>query len=177
MPTVFTHAIVPLVLGAACERRLVSWRLAAAGAISGALPDADVLSLQFDVARDTLLAHRGWTHSIGFACLLGALAALAAPRLRARPAVAFAVIAAAVLSHPLLDMLTNGGSGVALWWPFSSERVSFEWQPVLVSPISIEGFLTAYGWKVVLSELRWILLPCLALAMAIRLGRRIRAAT
>jgi inner membrane protein len=177
MPTVFTHAIVPLALGAACERRLVSWRLAVAGAICGALPDADSLSFQFDVARGSILGHRGWTHSIGFAGLIGALAALAAPRLRARPAVAFAFIAAATLSHPLLDMLTNGGSGVALWWPFSSERVFFGWRPVLVAPISVARFFSSRGWQVLLSELRWILLPCLALAAAIRFGRRGRAMT
>jgi inner membrane protein len=74
-------------------------------------------------------------------------------------------------------MLTNGGSGVALWWPFSSERVFFSWRPVLVAPISVARFFSARGWQVLLSELRWILLPCLALAAAIRLGRRGRATT
>jgi inner membrane protein len=175
MPTVFTHALVPLALGAAIERRIVSGRLLAVGTLCGMLPDADVLSFQFAVARGSLLSHRGLTHSLGFAVLIGALAAGFAPRLKARRAVAFGFAFLGTLSHPLLDMLTNGGSGVALWFPFSDERVFFSWRPILVAPISAARFFSERGWRVLQSEMLWVWLPALGLALLIGLGRRGRS--
>ncbi len=175
MTTVFTHALVPLALGAALDRRMVSGRLLVAGAVCGVLPDADVLSLQFAVARGSLLSHRGFTHSLGFACLLGVLAAVLAPQLRARRGAAFGFVFLSTLSHPLLDMLTNGGSGVALWFPFSSERVFFSWRPILVAPISAARFFSERGWRVLQSELVWVGLPLAGLALLIWLWRRGRS--
>jgi inner membrane protein len=172
MPTVFTHALVPLALGAALERRIVSGRLLVAGALCGALPDADVLSFQFAVVRGSLLSHRGLTHSLGFAALIGALAAVFAPQLKARRGVAFSFVGLSTLAHPLLDMLTNGGSGVALWFPFSSQRVFFSWRPILVAPISAARFFSERGWRVLQSELLWVWLPVSGLALLIWLARR-----
>ncbi|NII73880.1 membrane-bound metal-dependent hydrolase YbcI (DUF457 family) [Dyella sp. SG562] len=77
MPTILTHAAVPLLLGAAAGRRAVSPRLLAAGAIAAMLPDADVLAFKFGIAYADSFGHRGATHSIGMALALGALAALA----------------------------------------------------------------------------------------------------
>jgi inner membrane protein len=60
--------------------------------------------------------------------------------------------------------MTTGGLGVAFWSPFSNTRYFFPWRVILVSPIGVEAFLSAWGWRVLKSELAWIWLPAAALA-------------
>ena len=52
------------------------------------------------------------------------------------------------LSHPILDAFTDGGLGVALWWPMSDERVFFSPQWIPVSPLG-SGILSARGAYVI----------------------------
>ena len=67
-------------------------------------------------------------------------------------AVRTAVIASAVLvSHGLLDTLTDGGLGCALLWPFDLTRYFAPWNPIPVAPIGW-SFLSAYGLGVALTE-------------------------
>ena len=171
MPTIITHAAVPLLLGAALGKRTVPPRLLAAGAIAAMLPDADVLAFKFGVAYADTFGHRGATHSIGMAVALGILAALAHRPLRSTTWQAFLFVGLAALSHPLLDALTDGGLGVALAWPFSSERFFFPWRPIAVSPIGAR-FFSARGLAVLGAELKWVWLPCALAALALWLARR-----
>jgi len=94
-----------------------NWKVAA-GAALGLAPDLDfILVWWFDLSRDW---HRGVTHSLVTGALAGAAWAIARGRHRVRESVAFTL---ALLSHGLLDALTSVRSaGVALFWPFSSER-------------------------------------------------------
>jgi inner membrane protein len=62
------------------------------------------------------------------------------------------VWAGAAITHPLLDMLTDGGSGVMLLFPFSTERLFFPWRPIRVSPLSIASFFDRAG-PILCSEL------------------------
>lgn len=171
MPTVITHAAVPLLLGTAAGRRAVPPRLLAAGAIAAMLPDADVLAFKFGVAYADAFGHRGAAHSITMAVALGALAALACRPLRTTPWRAFTFVGLAALSHPLLDALTDGGLGVALAWPFSAERFFLPWRPIAVSPIGAR-FFSARGLAVLGSELMWVWLLCALAALAVWLTRR-----
>jgi inner membrane protein len=57
-----------------------------------------------------------------------------------------------ITSHPLLDTLTNGGLGIALFWPFDHTRYFAPWRPIPVSPIGL-GFFSPYGMFVALVEL------------------------
>jgi len=127
MPTVFAHALVPVAIGLGLGRRCVPARLLIAGAAAAMLPDADVVAFKFGIAYADALGHRGASHSLVFALLLGALAACFHRPLRARAWTAFLFVACSVLSHPLLDMLTNGGLGVALLWPWSEQRFFAPW--------------------------------------------------
>lgn len=171
MPTVITHAAVPLLLGAAAGKRAVSPRLLAAGAIAAMLPDADVIAFRFGVAYADAFGHRGAAHSLAMALLLGALAALACRPLHTTRWRAFVFVGLAALSHPLLDALTDGGLGVALAWPFSAERFFFPWRPIAVSPIGAR-FFSARGLAVLGSELSWVWLPCALAAFTLWLSRR-----
>jgi len=171
MPTVITHAVVPLLIGTAAGRRAISPRLLAAGAVAAMLPDADVLAFKFGIAYADAFGHRGATHSIALALALAALAACAWRLLRTTPGRAFVFVGLAALSHPLLDALTDGGLGVALAWPFSADRFFFPSRPVEVSPIGAR-FFSARGLDVLASEACWVWLPCALAALAIRAARR-----
>lgn len=162
MPTVFAHALVPIAVGLGLGRRRIPARLLITGAVAAMLPDADVVAFKFGIAYADALGHRGASHSLVFALLLGALAACFHRPLRARAWTAFLFVACSVLSHPLLDMLTNGGLGVALLWPWSEQRFFAPWQVIEVSPFA-HRFFSARGVEVLWSEARWIGVPALLL--------------
>ncbi len=180
MPTIFSHAIFAAAAGKAVVKKSVSalfWLLAAACAM---LPDADVIvASAFDIERGSIFAHRGFTHSILFALILGAFVATIANRflqIKISYPKLFAFFALATFTHPLLDMLTNGGSGVALLAPFSNERFFFPWRPVEVSPIGF-GFFSERGIDVILSEIIWIWLPAIFILIAATIIRTIKKAS
>ena len=172
MPSSFTHPAVPIALAVAAGRGRVAWPLLAAGIVASVLPDVDFLGQWLGIPFDSDFGHRGVTHSMCFAALVGAIAALSATRLRAAPWLAFWFVFVACASHGLLDMLTHGGLAVAYWWPFSGERHFFPWQPLASMPASVHRFLHGAGAAALRAEARWVWLPCLALAFIVRLGRR-----
>jgi len=131
MPTIFSHAIFASALGSAFQSAKLSARFWILTAICAMLPDLDVIAFGFGIEYGSMFGHRGITHSLAFAILVG----LAVPTLffssAQIPKWTLALYFAAVtVSHPLLDMLTNGGLGVALFAPFSNERFFFPWRPI-----------------------------------------------
>jgi inner membrane protein len=167
MATIISHAAVPLALGIGLGEKCIPRRLLAAGVLASMLPDADVILFRFGATYDGPLAHRGFSHSLGFAILLGLFAALAMRRL-APALVAFAFVALSAASHGLLDMLTNGGHGIAILWPASDHRYFFDWRPIQVSPLVPSRFATRAA-AVVKTELMWVWLPGIAVAAGLRL--------
>lgn len=76
MPTVITHAAVPLCIGLGLGSKAIPPRLLFAGIILAMLPDADVLSFKFGVAYGNVFGHRGFTHSLVFAFVVPLLCVL-----------------------------------------------------------------------------------------------------
>jgi inner membrane protein len=70
-------------------------------------------------------------------------------------------------------MLTSGGHGIAILWPFSSTRFFFDWRPIQVSPLATSRFL-ARATTIGLSELRWIWAPAIVVAVALRAIRPLK---
>ncbi len=175
MPTIFTHAAVPLMLGAALGRHRVSSRLLIAGAFAAMLPDGDTVAFKLGIAYADQFGHRGASHSLLFAVAIGVLGLLAYRPLRTTPWRALLWITLCTASHPLLDAFTNGGLGVALLWPWSDARIFAPWRPIAVSPIGA-GFFSARGLKVVCSELLWVWLPTLLITAPWAWRRTKRAA-
>lgn len=171
MPTVFTHALVPLALRLVFGREVVPPRLLAAGALAAVAPDFDTVAFKLGIAYADAFGHRGASHSLAFALAVGVLGALAARWLGTTRWRAFAVLAFCTASHPLLDALTNGGLGVALLWPWSEARVFAPWRPIAVSPIGA-GFFSLRGLAVLGSELVWVVAPLAALTVTGRMLRR-----
>jgi len=184
MPSIITHAAVPLALWCAADRGRIPPRLLAAGVIAAMLPDADVLAFALHIPYADAFGHRGASHSLLFAGVLAALAAMLAffgnrrpwsavssqPRLASTTstvqAAVFVFICAA--SHPLLDAMTSGGLGVALAWPWSEHRFFAPWRPIRVSPFAPQ-FFSARGLATLLSELRWVWLPLATAVVAWKL--------
>lgn len=163
MPTVFTHAVVPLALAVAAGGGRISPRLAVAGAIFAVLPDADVAGFGLGIEYADEWGHRGATHSIAFAALCAAAVAIVWKE--ARSLTGFAFLFVAMASHGLLDTLTSGGLGAAIWWPFDQARIFAPTTPIRVSPIGF-NFFSERGVATLVSEFKWVWLPCLALALA-----------
>ena len=178
MPSIFSHAIFASAVGAAytTERRPPRfWVLTAAGAM---LPDADAIGFAFGVRYDSLWGHRGVTHSIAFALLVGfAVGMFAFGKRTTAPGKLQLVLyfTLVTLSHPLLDAMTNGGRGLALLAPFSGERYFFPFRPIEVSPIGMQ-FFSERGLEVLFSEVIWVWLPALLIFMTSRMYRNSRRA-
>ena len=167
MPTLLSHPAVPLAIGLGLGSGVISRRLMVAGVAAAIVPDLDVYLEHLTSA----IGHRGVTHSLLFAIACGAFAALFARVLETKPLTAFAFIAAATASHPVLDAFTNGGAAIPFFWPFDDERYFMPVQPIEVSPLGIRRFFSERGVDVLLSELVWIWTPAIALCAALRWGR------
>lgn len=160
MCSVLTHPVVPLALSVALPRETTTATLILAGAACSIIQDLDVIGFGFGIRYNDILGHRGLTHSIMFAVALSALLSFTLFRNTAASHwIIFLFLFLSTLSHPLLDMLTNGGLGVALLAPFSDKRYFFLWRPIEVSPIGIDTFLSELGLRVILTELKWVWLP------------------
>lgn len=137
-----SQAALGAMVAQAAGTRTLGHRAAVVGAVAGALPDVDVLfSLDGDYF-DQLVTHRGITHSLFFAPVVGPAlgwviwrwqnARGKTPTDRARPADWMVVATLALLSHPLLDYLTPYGT--QLLAPFSNQRFALSAMPI-VDPI------------------------------------------
>jgi inner membrane protein len=173
MCSVLTHPIAPVALAAFLPQDTLSPTLVFVGAACAVIPDLDVIGRKFGVGAHPLLGHRGLTHSIAFAAVLGALLTCTLYRNSPSPSwVIFLFLFLSTLSHPLLDMLTNGGRGVALLAPFSSARYFFPWRPIEVSPMSVRRFFSQRGVQIMCSELRWVWLPAAVVCILGMIVRR-----
>ncbi|MBM4384314.1 MAG: metal-dependent hydrolase [Deltaproteobacteria bacterium] len=170
MPTVVGHALFASALGAGFRARPA---LIACAAFCAVAPDFDVLAFRFGIPYEAPLGHRGFSHSLLFAALLGLAATLllrAFLRGAARPGFAptFALLTLAAASHGFFDALTDGGLGVAFFSPFDHTRYFLPWRPIAVSPLGIARFFSDRGAAVIASEAAWIGAPSLLLWLALR---------
>jgi inner membrane protein len=177
MPTIFSHTIAASAVARWWGHRLPVrfWTWTAVCAI---LPDIDVMAFAFGIPYGDMFGHRGFTHSLLFAVLVGAVAAwhLSHPLHPSHPshlshrAKLFFWFTAVTASHGVLDAMTNGGRGIAFFAPFTDHRYFFPWRPIQVSPIGV-GFFSARGLRVLASESGWIWVPSAIIAVSARLFR------
>ena len=115
-----------LALGAACGlavmgRRTAAWKAALWGGVAGTLPDLDALMDHGDAILNMVL-HRAESHSLLFLALLAGPMGWAIARLHGEPALTRrwgAAMALALVTHPLLDLMTVYGTQVLQ--PFTDE--------------------------------------------------------
>jgi inner membrane protein len=160
MASIITHPVVPIAIAAIFPRKSITPAVVISGAICSIVPDFDVIGFGFGIAYRDMLGHRGVTHSIFFAAILAApLTFLLVRNGRSMRLHVFLFLFLSTLSHAILDAMTNGGLGVALFAPFDDTRYFMPWRPIAVSPISVAAFFSEWGLRVIRSELLWVWIP------------------
>jgi inner membrane protein len=164
MPSTITHFVVgaalalPAIESAAIRRVLPRWAIPVSSSILAAAPDLD-LPLMRTFNLYGFLGHRGFFHSPFFLVLFAMLFATIVARKHGRLAMVWTAVTwtGCALTHPLLDALTDAGSGISLLFPFSKARLFFPWRPIHVSSFRGIGFFHGHYLGVLGSELPfWI---------------------
>jgi inner membrane protein len=159
-----THFIVgasvalPALESRAIRTVLSSWAIPVSAGLLAVAPDVDTFVMRaLGIPFRGFFGHRGFFHSPFFLILFCVvLAGIVARRAWFWLAVMWSVSA---VTHPLLDALTDGGSGVMLLFPFSDTRLFLPWRPIHVSPLEISRFFDKAGY------ILWSELPyCVAAA-------------
>ncbi len=166
MATPLSHLAVPLALALALGGDIVPPGLMALALVCAALPDIDALGLWLGIPYAHPFGHRGFTHSQPFAAALAGAGTVIAPTLGADPLTAFWVLLVSAASHGLIDAMTNGGLGIALFSPFSHRRYFLPWRVIKVSPMNPAALFSRHGFGVLRSEMRCVWLPCGTLGLA-----------
>jgi len=152
MASLFTHALVGTALGqAGISDWRKDWRFWCLIIVCSILPDIDSIGFLMGVPYGNLWGHRGMTHSLLFAVLVG-LVVVVALRIRGRPVLLDAALATLVVaSHGVLDAMTTGGLGVEFFWPVDTRRYFLPWEFIPVTPLGAH-MLSARGLSVLLTE-------------------------
>ena len=173
MPTVLTHTISGLASGAAVYKKSFPRGFWLLTVICSIIPDADVIGFKLGIPYSHFLGHRGFFHSIFFACLLGSFTGfmlMKAGKRKWKEGLFYIIFFSFVTSlHGILDAFTNGGLGIALLSPFISERYFFPCTPIKVSPFNPGALLTERGFQILKSEILWVWLPCMGFALLLRI--------
>lgn len=127
------------------------------------LPDADVIAFMLRIPYSAPWGHRGASHSLLLALLVGLGIGGGMGWLRGQLGRYLVASVLVLASHGLLDTLTDGGLGVALLWPWSKVRFFAPVRPIPVAPIGL-GMLSERGLSVLLTETLYFL-PLLLLAL------------
>lgn len=162
MASIFGHALAAFVLGKGFSKTIVNWKFILLGIICAIIPDADVIGFSFGIKYESFWGHRGFSHSLLFALILGVLITVifySRIFFSKKGVILILYFTICTASHAVLDALTTGGLGVAFLSPFDTTRYFFPWRPIKVSPIGVARFFSDRGIKVVLSELIWIGIP------------------
>ena len=161
MPTVITHSLFSLALG-----KTIKWKQSTKVSLysfcCGSLPDLDFIGRYFGIKYADQWGHRGWTHSLFMAVVIGLLLSILCSQKQLKYRLSWWLYFSFLTStHTLLDMCTNGGHGVALFAPWSHTRIFFSQycRVINVSPMHFHNFTWDRFTPVFLSELTWIILP------------------
>lgn len=170
MASIFGHAVISAALGKAFSSEKQSLNFWLLALYCSVLPDGDVVAFYLGIPYGHILGHRGLSHSILFAAIVGFAVAFFfyrhLPRYSPQWWRYFFFFSFVTISHAFADAFTNGGLGVAFFAPFSNERYFFPWRPIEVSPIGgLTRLFDKEGMVVIKSELLWIWLPSVTLVL------------
>ncbi len=176
MATSLTHGFAALALAKAAFPEKMPARFWVLSVACGVFPDIDVIGFRLGIRYADVFGHRGFSHSLLFGLLVALLVTLVAFRSeRAFSKRWWGLLLfffSVMVSHGMLDAMTNGGYGVAFFAPFDRTRYFFPWQPLRVSPIGIHGFLSKRGLAIMVSELVYVWIPLIAAGAGLYALRR-----
>lgn len=134
LPAINSRELTPILRG---------WQIPVVAGLLAAAPDLDFVVIRtFHIPYESPFSHRGFFHSPFFLILFAAVVAGIVTRGHSLKAFAtlWMVWAASMVTHPLMDALTNGGRGVMLLLPFSEARFFFPWRPLYTRPGNVGHF-------------------------------------
>ena len=177
MASIFGHAVAAIAIGSSFSKPFKSikfWLICIGCSI---LPDLDVIGFSFGISYTSFWGHRGFSHSITFAILISIFFSMTFYYSLIKKEYKKLILIGScfflcTLSHSLLDALTTGGKGVALFSPFDNTRYFFPWKVIKVSPIGISKFFSQRGINVIVSELKWIGIPSLIFMIGVKLLKK-----
>jgi len=176
MASAFGHVAVAYAMGKTLDSGWATIRFWVLTVLCCLLPDVDVVGLVFGIPYEHALGHRGLTHSIAFALLIGIVVPKVAvptiPCWSARYGILALYFGLVTLSHGLLDAFTDGGLGIAFFAPFDTTRYFFPWRPLTVSPIGVTQFFSPWGLGAIISEFFWIGIPVVCWLMGLSLIKK-----
>ncbi len=119
MPLPLGHTIIGITTYEVCNKKnsaFSHWKLAIYITVLSSLPDIDVVVGLFFQGNGNAF-HRGPTHSLFFALVMGFIASIAYKLWRQIPKISFKSCFLLILSHVLADFLLTS-SPVSFFWPF-----------------------------------------------------------
>jgi inner membrane protein len=165
------HAAVALARGAAGVPEELDRRLFVATIACACWPDLDYGTLLFEVRPNETFGHRGGTHSLFVAIVVAAIVAFAF--FRAQFLRVFSFLAVAGASHGILDAMTAGDLGVALFWPLTSARFHFPFALLASCPVGMNEYFGYWGILTIANEVLYVVLPiALVVSIVTRPDRR-----
>ena len=172
MPTFVGHSLVALSICAPLQRTFLgkamsfySWL--AVLVIASILPDLDILMLRW-FPYSHPLSHRGLSHSLFFALVAALCITFSCYLVEIVHGkiltliLVWLLIATVMGSHGLLDALTDGGLGIGLLSPLTSQRYFFPMRPIPVALLSLSSMFSSYMLHVYTVEVALFSPFCLA---------------
>jgi inner membrane protein len=135
-----TQIVLGAAVGEAVAGKEIGNKAAFWGAVAGTIPDLDVLFMGLFNPIDASLFHRGFSHSLLFACISGPLIGILIHRISKRKIKLKSWILLfflGILTHPILDMFTTYGT--SFLWPLK-ERIAFN-SVFVIDPLYTIPFL------------------------------------
>ncbi len=170
MATIITHGIVGYTIARICVRKPASQLYWALAFLAPMLPDLDVLGQKYyGIPYQNCFGHRGVFHSIFVALIVATILFSIlkvfnyAQNFKLNRDYFWGLFLG-VSSHGIIDALTNGGLGVAVFWPLNCNRYFFPIRPLEVSPLNLDRFLRQ-GLFIMKNEFYYVWVPCIAILL------------
>jgi len=160
--SIFGHGVVGFTITKLIGNKQSKWLLLAA-IFSTILPDFDIITFKFGIPYEHPLGHRGFSHSVLFSIIWALILMFTLGR--KNKLIWFIVIFLSTISHGILDAMTSGGRGVGFFIPFNNDRFFFPFREIIVSPLGIQKFFSTWGLRVILSEIKFIVIPSLLILL------------
>ena len=176
MASVIAHGLAAVIIGKSFIKKKQPTGFWCSIVLCSLLPDIDVIGFRFGIAYGDFWGHRGFTHSLVFAFIVGLVVGFLFYR---RLSIAspdwwryVALYSAITASHGIFDAMTNGGLGIAFFAPFDNGRYFFPWTPVQVTRVGFHNFFSLKGFRILVSEGIYILVPIIVASFIFGWGRR-----
>jgi inner membrane protein len=177
LPTIITHSVVGIFSASLFQTKANKVKFWIFSILCTIVPDFDVVAFKLGIAYGDFFGHRGFFHSLVFALISGMLVVFLFFReIRMTSSLKYGLVlyfALLTASHGILDTLTSGGLGIALFAPFDNTRYFYSYTPIKVSPIGIKAFLSERGLAVLKSEIIWVWMPLIGMFVSIKIVQKL----